>query len=235
MAEHNIVVVGASAGGVDALQRLAANFPPDLAASVFVVLHTSPESPRMLAEILDRAGILTAKFAKDGEQITNGTIYIAPPNQHILVKNGYVRLSRGPRENRSRPAIDPLFRSAAAAYKSSVVGVILTGLLDDGVSGLQAIKKCGGLAVVQDPDDAQFPDMPLNALEVVEADYVLPIDKIGAKLGEIVKLKANGNGYVPPDVIAEALIAEEVMSNIPKENKLGELVPVGCPECGGPL
>lgn len=235
MSNNDIIVVGTSAGGVDALQKLAQQFPPDLAAAVFVVLHTSSESPGLLPEILDRAGNLTAKFAKDGEHIETGTIYVAPANQHLLVKKGYVRLSRGPRENRARPAIDPLFRSAAAAYTTRVVGVILTGFLDDGAAGLAAIKKCGGTAVVQDPNDAAFPDMPQSALELVEADYVAPLSAMGKILEKITSEKAKENGYVPPEIIMEANIAEETMSNIPKENRLGDLVPFGCPECGGPL
>lgn len=236
MHRRDTVVIGASAGGVDALQRLVKQFSPGFRAAVFVVLHTSSDSPGLLPPILDRAGILTAKFPKDGEKIETGTIYIAPPNQHLLVKKGYIRLSRGPRENRSRPAIDPLFRSAAAAYSSRVIGVILTGWLDDGAAGLAAVKQCGGVAIVQDPEDAAFPDMPKSALDLTDADYVCPLAEMGRVLESVVAEKAKAeSSAVPPDIIREAEIAESIMSDITKEEKIGELVPFGCPECGGPL
>ena len=235
MPGHDIVVVGASAGGVEALKNLVEQFPPNFGAAVFIVLHVSTDSPGLLSMILDRAGVLTAKFPKDGEKIEKGTIYVAPPNQHLLVKKGYIRLSRGPRENRVRPAIDPLFRSAAAAYSNRVVGVVLTGWLDDGASGLAAIKECGGVTIVQDPKDAAFPDMPNSALELTDADYVCPLSEMGEILEKIVAKEAGTNGHVPPEIVMEARIAESVMSDIAKEEKLGDLVPFGCPECGGPL
>lgn len=150
-AGHDIIVVGASLGGVETLSKLVSGLPHDLPAAVFVVLHVPAESPSALSWLLDRAGPLLASGATDGEAIRPGRIYVAQPDHHLLVKQGYVRVIRSPRENRHRPAIDPLFRSAAAAYTSRVVGVVLTGLLDDGTVGLRAIKKCGGIAVVQDP------------------------------------------------------------------------------------
>lgn len=235
MRNHNIVVVGASAGGVEALERLFSQFPADLDASFFVVLHISPESPSILASIIDKASRLTSKTAEDGERIQPGHIYVAPPDLHLLVKHGYIRLHRGPRENRHRPAIDPLFRSAAIAYRAQTVGVILTGYLDDGTSGLLAIKRCGGIAVVQDPEDADYPDMPKNAIAEVEVDYLLPLHKMGSVIGQIVEQPAALIDKVPQDIVIEAQIAEQTMSNISDENKLGHLVPVSCPECGGPL
>lgn len=235
MRNHNIVVVGASAGGVEALQRLFSQFPPDLQASFFLVLHISPESPSLLASLIDKASPLIAKTAEDGEQIQPGHIYVAPPDFHLLLKPGYIRLHRGPKENRHRPAIDPLFRSAAIAYRAQTVGVILTGYLDDGTSGLLAIKRCGGIAVVQDPDDADYPEMPSNAIAEVEVDYQLPLNKMGSVIRQIVEQPAALVDRVPQDIVIEAEIAEQTMSNIRDENKLGHLVPVSCPECGGPL
>ena len=232
---HDIVVIGASAGGVDALQKLFSQFPSDLQASIFVVLHTSPESPGILATLLDKAGPLTAKMAEDHESILPGRVYVAPPDFHMLVKSGYVRLYRGPRENRHRPAIDPLFRSAAVAYRAQTVGVVLTGYLDDGTSGLLAVKRCGGLAIVQDPDDADYPDMPTNALAEVEVDYRLPIDKMGEVISHIAEQPAAYIETVPKDIKKEAKIAEQTMSDIIGEEKIGHLAPMSCPECNGPL
>ena len=232
---HDIVVIGASAGGVSALQKLFSQFPSDLQASIFVVLHTSPESTGLFADILDKAGPLTTKAAADGEPVLPGRVYVAPPDFHMLVKPGHVRLYRGPRENRHRPAIDPLFRSAAVAYRAQTVGVVLTGYLDDGTSGLLAIKRCGGLAIVQDPDDADYPDMPTNALTEVEVDYRLPISKMGEVIHHIVEQPAAYIETVPKDIEKEVEIAERVMSDINREEKLGDLAPISCPDCSGPL
>src|SRR5215213_6815359 len=156
----DIIVIGASAGCIEALRVLAGALPADLPASLFVVLHTAPESPAMLATILARSGRLRATNAKEGERIQPGTIYVAPPDRHLLIEPNRVRVTRGPKENRFRPAIDPLFRSAAQTYGPRVVGVILTGYLDDGTAGLWTVKQLGGTAVVQDPADALVPSMP---------------------------------------------------------------------------
>src|SRR4051794_4518299 len=140
MPVHDIVVIGASAGGIEALRALVANLPADLHAAVFVVVHMGANSPSQLAEILDRAGPLPASQANDGDAIQMGHIYVAPPDYHLLLEPGCMRLSHGPKENRTRPAVDPLFRSAAAAYGPRVIGVVLSGALDDGTVGMQAIK-----------------------------------------------------------------------------------------------
>ena len=235
MRNHNIVVVGASAGGVETLQKLFSQFPANLQASFFVVLHIPPESPSMLANLLDRAGPLTAKTAENDEPIKPGHVYVAPPDFHLLVKFGYVTLHRGPRENRHRPSIDPLFRSAAIAYRAQTIGVVLTGYLDDGTSGLLAIKRCGGIAVAQDPQDAEYPDMPSNAIAQVEIDYQLPVRQMGSVIRQIVAQPAPHIDDVPQDIVIEAKIAEQTMSNISGENKIGRLAPLSCPECNGPL
>lgn len=159
MNEPVIIVVGASAGGFGVLQRLAAGLPPDLPAALFVVWHLSPDSQGVLPQVLGRAGPLPAAHAIAGETISAGRIYVAPPDHHLLVERGHVRVTRGPKEHRFRPAVDPLFRSAASAYGPRVVGVVLSGALDDGAAGLRAIKRRGGVAVAQDPLDAEVPSM----------------------------------------------------------------------------
>jgi len=236
MKQHNIVVIGASAGGVDALRKLFAQFPPDLQASFFVVLHIPPESPSLLASLLDNAGPLIAKTAEDHELIQPGRVYVAPSDYHLLVKPDHVRLHRGPRENRHRPAVDPLFRSAAIAYPTQTIGVVLTGYLDDGSSGLLAIKRCGGIAIVQDPEDADYPDMPKNAIAALgSVDYQLPLRRMGQTIEKLVKQPAAADVEVPSDIVMEAKIAEQTRSNISGEDQLGHPVPISCPECNGPL
>jgi two-component system chemotaxis response regulator CheB len=182
---RDIVVVGASAGGVSALQRLAGGLPPDYRGSVFIVMHTSPEAHSVLPAILRRAGQLPAVHASDDMPIEPGHLYVAPPDHHLLLEQGRLVVVRGPRENRHRPAIDPLFRCAAWAYGPRVVGVVLTGNLDDGTAGLWAIKSCGGLTIVQDPDDAENPQMPMNALLHNRIDLRLRLDQIAAHLVEL--------------------------------------------------
>ena len=186
MPDHDIVVVGASAGGVEALAGLAASLPTGLPAAVFVVLHVPSTGTSALPDILARKGPLPASHVKGGEPIEPGRIYIAPPDHHLLLRQGHMHLSRGPRENGHRPAVDPLFRSAAREYATRVVGVILSGALDDGTAGLLAIKSRGGVAVVQDPGDAIYPGMPGNALEVVKVDHVVPAGAMGEVLARLV-------------------------------------------------
>jgi two-component system chemotaxis response regulator CheB len=186
MAFHDIVVVGASAGGVEALSRLAADLPADLPAAVFVVLHLPEHATSVMPAILNRAGPLRALHPVDGAPIEPGRIYIAPPGAHMLVMAGQVALVHGAKEKGHRPAINPLFRSAALAYGSRVIGVILSGTLDDGTAGLAAVKARNGLAVVEDPQSARYRSMPQNALAQVEADRVVPLAEIGHAITEFV-------------------------------------------------
>ena len=213
----NIVVIGASAGGVPALKQILRPLPADLQAAIFVVLHLSPLAPSQLPEVLDRAGSLRASAPVDGELIRPARVYVAPPDRHMLIEPGCIRLTRGPRENRFRPAIDPLFRTAARAYGSRVLGIVLTGLLDDGTAGLEILKSEGGLAVVQDPDEAMFDSMPRSALRAVPVDLVLPAAEIGKKLLELVqkpwKETMPGRSSViaqePPTVEGEKMTEDE--------------------------
>src|SRR5436190_15696243 len=156
MATRDVVVIGTSAGGIEALQQVARGLPADLPATVLIVIHLPPRSPGLLPRILSRAGPLPAAHAEDGEEIRRGRIYVAPAGFHMLLDDGRIRLVAGARENLHRPAIDPLFRSAAVSHGRRVTGVVLTGALDDGTAGLRAIKRCGGVTVVQDPAEATY-------------------------------------------------------------------------------
>lgn len=231
---HDIIALGASAGGVAALQRLVADLPAELPASVFVAIHLSPESVSVLPHLLDKAGPLPAATPLDGQEIRPGRIYVAPPDHHLLVREGRARISRGPRENRWRPAIDPLFRSAAAAYDGRVVAVVLTGLLDDGAAGLVTVQRCGGTTVVQDPDDAEWPDMPRSALAAVTPDHVVPLDEMADLL---VRLAAEPavRRPAPGDVLAEVRYLAPEGPPIEPGSPPGELTSLICPECGGPI
>ena len=186
MAKRDIIVIGASAGGIEALSELTAELPPHLSASVFVVLHMPSELESRLPSIIGRQGAIQVVAASPDQPIERGRMYIAVPDYHLLVDNGHVNLWRGPRENRCRPAINALFRSAAVAYRERVIGVVLSGCLDDGSTGLWWVKQFHGLAVVQDPNDAKFRAMPENAIKYVNADYVLGAREIGRLLPTLV-------------------------------------------------
>ena len=240
---HDVIVVGASLGGLDALEALVGGLPADLAAAVFVVQHTAASSPGTLGEILDARGPLPARLAQDGEPVEPGRVLVAPPDRHLLVTPGAVRLSDGLRENRARPAVDPLFRSAAVAYRSRVVGVVLTGALDDGAAGLRAVERCGGLAVVQDPADAAYPDMPRAALGAVPDARRVPIAELGPLLGRLAREPAAPPPPVPGDLAAEDRLTQRglgpppdgAMDEMDTLDELGDRVPLSCPDCGGAL
>src|SRR3954468_16267399 len=182
MPTNQIVVIGASAGGLEAMRTLARDLPADFPTPICVVIHSAPQSPGMIGEILDRVGPLRATNARNRERLTPAHIYVAPPDFHLVVEPGILRVTKGPRENRFRPAIDPLFRSAAQVYGPGAIGVILTGSLDDGVAGLWTIKRLGGTAVVQDPAEALYSSMPRTAIQQVDVDHVVPIDQLAPLL-----------------------------------------------------
>jgi two-component system chemotaxis response regulator CheB len=237
MPGRDIIVVGTSAGGVEALRTLVSGLPGDFPGSVFVVMHTAPDSPGVLAQILDRWGPLPAQNAENRVRIRPGHVYVAPPDYHLLLEPGLMRVTHGPKENRFRPAVDPLFRSAAQTYGPRAVGVILTGGLDDGVSGLWAVKRLGGLAVVQDPAEAFMPSMPLGAIRQVEVDYTLPLAEIAPLLVRLAsKSVAEQGGYeVPEDLKIEVSIAKEERARDEDIFKLGRPSVFTCPECHGTL
>jgi two-component system chemotaxis response regulator CheB len=238
MPGHDIIVIGASAGGVDALRTLVGGLSPDLPAAIFVVVHVPSHGPSVLPKIVSRSGPLRAVHPHDRQAISRGLIYIAPPDYHLLIKPGHVRVTRGPRENKHRPAADALFRTAAKAYGGRVIGVVLSGVLDDGTAGLAAIKHAGGVAVVQDPADALYDGMPLSALNSVAVDYSLPVAEIPALLvrlvGEPAPEPPPGLGLVG-DPAKEADMAELDPDAVHDHHRPGTPSAFACPECGGTL
>ncbi|MDB6166448.1 MAG: chemotaxis protein CheB [Lacunisphaera sp.] len=231
-----IVVVGTSAGGLAALTKLLASLPADFPAAVLIVQHMAADvTGDVLVRRLAENCSLPCQHARDGETIVARRIYIAPPDHHLLVSKTKIVVSKGARENRSRPGIDPLFRSAAIGFGPRVIGVLLTGYLDDGTAGLVAIHRCGGTCVVQDPADADYPDMPQNALNNATIDHCLPLAALGALLVKLVHQPVAKRVPAPTDVILEARIAERVLSDVAAVNELGDQVPFNCPDCGGVL
>jgi two-component system, chemotaxis family, protein-glutamate methylesterase/glutaminase len=219
-----IVVIGASQGGIAALQEFVRGLPRDFPAAILVVIHIGA-SPSILPSILGEAGKLPASHARHGERIRPGHIYIAPPDHHLLVEEEHVQLSRGPRENWTRPAIDPLFRSAALEYGPDAIGVILTGGLNDGTLGLYEIKRRGGVAIVQDPAEAEAPSMPASALANVTVDYCLPLAAIPGRLVALVREKqGKQRQYSGVRVMAEA-----------EQQHMERPVAQTCPDCGGAM
>jgi two-component system chemotaxis response regulator CheB len=237
MPHHDIVVIGASAGGIPALMTLVQELPRDLPAALFVVVHIPPYSVSRLPQILSRSGPLPATHAVDGEPIQPGHIYVAPPDRHLQVRQGRIALSRGPRENHSRPAIDPLFRSAARAYGSRVIGVVLSGALYDGSLGLLAVKTRGGMAIVQDPREAAVDSMPRSALKLVEADAVLSAGEIAPLLMECVGMPAGEQGgavVVDREERLKTVITEDFAEQS-HDGRAEETSVYTCPDCGGVL
>ncbi len=233
---HDIIVVGASAGGVEALTTLFAGLPADLPAAVFVVLHIPAQARSLLPEILTRAGQLPAAQAVDGMVIEHGKVYVAPADHHLLVEPGRVRVVHGPHENRHRPAVDPLFRSAAAAYGPRVVGVILSGTLDDGTSGLAAVKAAGGVAIVQDPQDALYRGMPDNALRYVKVDYCLPCADIPPLLTRLAATPVTQEGGPVSDRLEHDVEAARLDSEaLAGDERPGKPSVYVCPDCSGTL
>ncbi|MEH1838388.1 MAG: chemotaxis protein CheB [Nostoc sp.] len=239
MVEQNIIVIGTSAGGVEALTYLVKNLPPDLNAAVIIVLHISSHSTSVLPKILSRVGNLPASHAQDGEAIVNGWIYTAPSDHHLLVEQGYLRLTRGAKENRSRPAIDPLFRSAARIYGQRVIAVLLTGLLDDGTAGLMAVKMRGGVAIVQNPEDALYPDMPRNAIDNIEdIDHIVPLSDIPSILIGLVNMpmEIEPENPIPSKMEFETEIVQLNLKAVENESdRPGKPSVFACPDCGGIL
>ena len=236
---RDIVVIGASTGGVAALMELAKALPADFPAPVFVVMHMPPDSPSGLPQLLSSVSALQVRHPQNGEVVEAGVIYVARPDHHLLLEDNRVLVTRGPKENRFRPSVDALFRSAAYTYGPRVVGVVLTGYLDDGTSGLWSVQRLGGVAVVQEPGDAEQPSMPTNALEFVAADHVLPLAQLGALLVRLTQERAPAKIRLP----AAELDLLKVELTIAKQGggfelgiiEKGKLTPFTCPDCHGAL
>jgi two-component system chemotaxis response regulator CheB len=236
MTSRRVVVIGGSAGAVEALKVMVAGLPADFQAPVCVVVHTAPDSPGILGKILDRAGALAAVTAAGGERLEAGKIYVAAPDVHLLIEPGLLKVSKGPRENRFRPAIDPLFRSAAQIFGPAAIGVILTGHLDDGAAGLWAIDRLGGVTIVQDPDDAMFGAMPSNALKHVRPTHVVPLCGIAPLLVELMSSPVQEAVRGPvPNLEVEVKIADAHNAIDAGVEQLGDPSPFSCPECHGVL
>lgn len=239
MAKRDIIVIGASAGGVYALKELVAGLPADFEASIFIVQHVSPHAPSLLPTILEHVGRLPASHPQDGELVQPGHIYVAPPDHHLLVEYDQVIVKKGPKENRFRPSIDALFRSAAYRYGTRVIGIVLTGLLDDGTSGLWTVKRLGGLGVIQSPEDAMYASMPRSVLEYVEVDHIVPVAEMASLLIELTQQTAPEQ----PGLDEEEANRLETEINIAAQDnafnmgilEMGRLTPLTCPECNGSL
>lgn len=237
MTSQHVVVIGTSAGGMKALKVLVQQLPADFPAPILIVQHISADATgNALLDMLNKHGKLKCVHAENGKTIKPGYIYLATSDHHLMIgEDGKLLITKGAQENRSRPAIDPLFRSAAVAYGSRTIGIILTGYLDDGTSGLAAIKRCGGISIVQDPKDADYPDMPKNALYNVAIDYCVPLSEMGAVIIKALNRKGLKEKKIPADILKEVKIAERVLSDLPAVNSLGDQVPFNCPGCGGIL
>lgn len=231
-----LVVVGASAGGLNSIFELCAQLNENINAAVCIVIHLPHISAEeILIQRLQRNSGFKCKMAENDEVVHKGTVYFAPPERHLLIKDGHILLGQGPPENRWRPSIDVLFRSAAVAYKGRSIGIILSGLLQDGADGMMAIKECGGTCIVQNPEEAEYPDMPNAVLNILTPNYCASLSDMGILLEETTNDGINAGVTVPPRVLAEAEIAERVALGIDNVKPLGEQSEFTCPDCGGVL
>lgn len=231
-----VVVIGTSAGGFFALAELISQLNTEMDAAFFVVMHLSNHSVGgYLVNQMQKYTSLFCTEVEEKEAIKRSTIYFARPNKHLMLKGKHVLLGCGPQENRWRPSIDVLFRSAAAAFDGHTIGIILTGMLDDGTAGMSAIKRCGGTSVVQDPNEAEYPDMPLSVMKETEVDYCVPLAEMGSVISDIILTKDVVNTIIPPDIITEVSIAETGAAAIYEMEQIGERTVFSCPDCGGVL
>jgi two-component system, chemotaxis family, protein-glutamate methylesterase/glutaminase len=230
-----VIGMGASAGGVEALLDLAGRLPAELPAAVLVVLHQSPTAPTVLPHLLGRRCAMPVEHARDGAVVEAGRMYIAPPDHHLLVKDGRLVVSRGPRENGHRPSVDPLFRSLALEAGPSAVGVVLSGMLDDGAAGLLGIVRHGGTAVVQDPEEAMFPDMPRAALRQVPGAVVRPVAGLAEVFTELAARPVLGGRGVSRQLVYEVAVARNDSDDLVDTDPPGPPAGLSCPDCSGPM
>jgi two-component system chemotaxis response regulator CheB len=232
---NRLIVVGASAGGPPALRTLLAGLAADLDAAVLIVQHSDVHGPRVLPSVLESVSVLPVAYAREGDEVTPGRVLLAPPDHHLLVQDSVARVTRGPRQNRSRPSIDVLFRSAAVAAGPGAIGVLLTGMLDDGALGLHSIKRCGGVAVIQDPSDALYPELVEHARENVAVDHCLPLAGIPDLLNRLAQQPAPPDGQIPEDLRLEVEITLDADSSKQIRERVAQPTNYSCPDCGGRL
>lgn len=240
MACPRLVVIGASAGGLEAVRQVLGGLGPDFPAAILIVIHTGADATGSLITVLGRATRMPVEMASDGQPIEPGHVYLPPPDFHLLLDDDRIALSRGPRQHGFRPAVDPLFISAADGCRGQVIGVILSGALGDGTLGLTAVKRAGGLAIVQNPGEAAFPSMPLTALKSVEVDYVESAGQIAARLAELVRRPVRRTPRHAALLPSAGLTSPGLTPNGGKSHARGrsrtsELTALICPNCGGPL
>lgn len=234
---NRVIVMGASAGGLKALTKVVSQLQANFPVPILVVQHISADATgNVLLDSLRKNSQLVCGHAKNKGRLKPGHLYLAPSDHHLMIDDDKTLLvTKGAHENRSRPAIDPLFRSAAVTFGTGAVAILLTGYLNDGTSGMEAIKRCGGICIVQDPEDAEYPAMPQNALSHVNVDYCLPLAQMGGLIHEILLSTVKKQLSIPKDIQTETDIAKRVLSDLPAVNSLGKLVPFNCPGCGGVL
>jgi two-component system, chemotaxis family, protein-glutamate methylesterase/glutaminase len=240
MQKQDIIVIGASAGSVPTLKTFVASLPPDFQGSIFIVVHIPANSQSVLPDILNKVSSIPAKHPYDGEMIKPGTIYIAPNDHHMIVQSDTISITHGPKENRFRPSIDALFRSAAYTFRERVIGVILSGYMDDGISGLWNIQRMGGTIIIQDPEDTEHPQLPLNVLEHLKVDYQLNGIDLGPIISGLVKKDPpkQKNKFSEDELKLmrnEIIIATKGNAFELGILNMGELTPLTCPECHGSL
>lgn len=234
--QHRIITIGGSAGGLHSLIEIITSLDTDHPASVFVVIHgLGKKSVNILNNRLPESAEWDIRLAENDETIEPGRVYFAPSDHHLLIEENKVRVTQGPQINLSRPAIDLLFRSAAVAYQSQNIAVLLSGSLYDGVNGMQVIKRCGGIAIAQDPDDAKYPDLPNNLIKEVDVDYIKPASEIGSLLNKIAKEPVNPPKDIPDEIILENKLDLQNDYDIAVMDKIGTRSSISCPECAGPL
>lgn len=234
---NRVIVMGASAGGLWALTEIVSQLQANFPVPILVVQHVSADATGdALLHSLSKNSELICAHAKNKTRMQPGHLYLAPSDHHLMIEDDKsLLITKGAHENRSRPAIDPLFRSAAVTFGAGAIAILLTGYLNDGTSGMEAIIRCGGICIVQDPEDAEYPEMPKNALRQVKVDYCVPLSQMGGLINQILSKKIKKQLPVPDDIRIETNIAKRVLSDLPSVNALGDQVPFNCPGCGGVL
>jgi two-component system chemotaxis response regulator CheB len=232
----HVVVVGASAGGFQAVSKLLSTLPEHMPAAIFVVIHLAKASQAgIIQSYFEKESKYTCRIPEHEEEIKAGMIYFAPPDYHMLLKADKILLTKGPHENRWRPSINVLFRSAAAVYDSRTVGIIMSGMMDDGTSGMSAVKRSGGICIVQEPSEAEYPDMVQNVLNNVDVDYQVPVSDMGYILDDIFSKPVLNSQPIPEEVKLEAEITERMATSISSLEQIAVRSNYSCPDCGGGL